>query len=119
LFILGKQVGKLKENLGLYQSSINDKGEEMAYLNNELTKIQSLIDKIKNGEDYQKITKIAEQEDTRKCISCRQEVSSFLTHTHKHKQVYDSLIAEYRALFNAYSNNISWKEFLVKKIVWK
>jgi transposase len=62
LFILERQVSKLKENMEMYQSSIGDKGEEMAYLNNELAKIQSLIDKIKNGEDYQKITKIAEQE---------------------------------------------------------
>jgi hypothetical protein len=61
LFILGRQVPKLKEDLELYQSSLYDKREEMAYLNNELTKIQSLNDKIKDGEDYQKITKIAEQ----------------------------------------------------------
>jgi alanine dehydrogenase len=62
LFILEMQVSKLKENMDMYQSSMHDKGEEMAYLNNELAKIQVLIDKIKNGEDYQKITKIVEQE---------------------------------------------------------
>jgi hypothetical protein len=61
LFILESRVSKLKENLELYQSALNDKREEMAYLNNELSKIQSLNDKIKNGEDYQRITKIAKQ----------------------------------------------------------
>lgn len=34
----------------------------MAYLNNELSKIQSFIDKIKNSEDYQIITKVAKQQ---------------------------------------------------------
>ena len=34
----------------------------MAYLNNDLSKIQSFIDKIKNGEDYQIITKVAKQQ---------------------------------------------------------
>ena len=62
LFILEKQVSKLKENLELYQSSLHEKREEMAYLNSELAKIRSLIDKIKNCEGYQKITKVAEQE---------------------------------------------------------
>jgi predicted RNase H-like nuclease (RuvC/YqgF family) len=61
LFILESRVSKLKENLELYQSALYDKREEMAYLNNELSKIQSLNDKIKNGEDYQRITKIAKQ----------------------------------------------------------
>jgi hypothetical protein len=53
-------VSNLKENSELYQSSINE--DELAYLYNELAKIQNLIDKIKDGEDYQKITKVAEQE---------------------------------------------------------
>jgi transposase len=62
LLILEKQVSKLKGDLELYQSSMHDKREEMAYLNNELAEIQSLIDTIKNGEDYQIITKVAKQE---------------------------------------------------------
>jgi chromosome segregation ATPase len=62
LFILERQVSNLKENSELHQSSINDKEDELAYLYNELAKIQNVIDKIKDGKDYEKITKVAEQE---------------------------------------------------------
>jgi DNA-binding Lrp family transcriptional regulator len=61
-FILEKQLNKLKGDLELYQSSLHNKREEMAYLNNEIAKIQSLIDKIKNNEDYRIITEVAKEE---------------------------------------------------------
>ena len=56
-----------------------------------------------------------------KCLACGQEISSSLSdssmYCYKHKQVYDSFIAEYKALLNAYGNNAStWKEFLLKKL---
>jgi hypothetical protein len=56
-----------------------------------------------------------------KCLACGQEISSSLSdssiYCYKHKQVYDSFIAEYKALINAYGNNAStWKEFLLKKL---
>ena len=56
-----------------------------------------------------------------RCVACGQEISSPLSdssmYCYKHKQVYDSLIAEYKALLNAYGNNAStWKEFLLKKL---
>ena len=57
--------------------------------------------------------------DNIKCLDCGQEISSSLSdssvYCYKHKQVYDSFIAEYKALLNAYGNNTStWKEFLLK-----
>jgi chromosome segregation ATPase len=61
-FILEKQLNKLKGDLELYQSSLHNKREEMAYLNNEIAKIQSLIDKIKNNEDYRIIAEVAKEE---------------------------------------------------------
>jgi AraC-like DNA-binding protein len=62
LFILDKQVSKLKENMQMYQSSIHDKGEELTYANNELARLQNFTNKIKTSEDYQIITKVAKQE---------------------------------------------------------
>jgi hypothetical protein len=62
LFILEKRIGKLKGELEMYQSSIHDKGEELAYTNNELARSQNFINKIKNSEDYQIITKAAKEE---------------------------------------------------------
>ena len=59
--------------------------------------------------------------DNTKCLACGQEISSSLSNSsvycYKHKQVYDSFIAEYKALLNAYGNSAStWKQFLLKKL---
>jgi hypothetical protein len=53
--------------------------------------------------------------DNTKCLACGQEISSSLSDSSVY--CYDSFIAEYKALLNAYGNNTStWKEFLLKKL---
>jgi len=60
--------------------------------------------------------------DNAKYLACGQEISSSLSdssvYCYKHTQVYESLIAEYKAMLNAYGNNNTspWKEFLLKKL---
>ena len=58
--------------------------------------------------------------DGQKCLACGQGISSSPTpnrnrYCYQHQQVYDSLVSEYKAILNAYSNDTtSWKEFLLK-----
>ena len=60
--------------------------------------------------------------DGQKCLACGQGISSSPTpnrnrYCYQHQQVYDSLVSEYKAILNAYSNDTtSWKEFLLKKL---
>jgi hypothetical protein len=62
--------------------------------------------------------------DGKKCLACGQGNSPSPTHNrnrdrycYQHQQVYDILVSEYKAILNAYSNDVtSWKEFLLKKL---
>lgn len=60
--------------------------------------------------------------DEQKCSACRRGISSSPTdnrsrYCYQHQQVYDSLVSEYKAVLNAYSNDTkSWKEFLLIKL---
>ena len=54
---------------------------------------------------------------SRKCAACGEEISSSLTgkYCYRHQQVYDSLMAESKAISES-QNAISWKDVLVRKL---
>jgi hypothetical protein len=60
--------------------------------------------------------------DGQKCSACGQGIASSPIdnrnrYCYQHQQVHDSLVSEYKAILNAYSNDTtSWKEFLLKKL---
>ena len=55
--------------------------------------------------------------ENRKCAACGQDISSFLTgkYCYRHQQVYDSLMAEWKATSES-QGAVSWKDFLLRKL---
>jgi hypothetical protein len=55
----------------------------------------------------------------RKCFACGEKFSSFSSidskYCYRHYQIFDSFIAEHKAVVKAYGS-ISWKDFLIKKL---
>lgn len=57
----------------------------------------------------------------RKCFACGVKLSSFLSssieskYCYRHYRIFDSFIAEHKAVVKAYGS-ISWKDFLIKKL---
>jgi hypothetical protein len=55
--------------------------------------------------------------DSRKCSACGQDISPSLAgkYCYRHQQVYDSLLAEYKALSEV-QDALLWKDFLLRKL---
>jgi len=53
-----------------------------------------------------------------KCLACSEKIQSLPagnTYCYLHQQIFDSLIAEYKAVFDVYGST-SWQDFLLKKL---